>query len=125
MRVVRLFNLLVCLVQQWCDEFRYCSDVLNKLDNLGGGGYTNESECFCLAMDESSCTSDTDQLLIVFRGITRYFDVSKETLNVCTGTREDLNVCVCENIKEHEVPWTKLKVMTSDRPPSMTRNPFL
>jgi hypothetical protein len=87
-------------------------------------------------MDDNNRTSDTDQLLIVFRGITESLDVVKETLNVCKGQQKILCVCVCvcvcvrereresENIKEHEVPWTKLKVTTSNRTSSMIRNTF-
>jgi hypothetical protein len=64
-------------------------------------------------VNESNGTSDTAQLLIVIRGITKSFEVIEELTNLKslhrTSTGEDLFSSVRKTMKELQLPLTKLK----------------
>jgi hypothetical protein len=81
---------------------------------------------FSLALNESTDTCDTAQLLILVQGIDAEFEVTKELAGLQslkgTTTGEDIFQKLCETLRSLHLNWKELCCVTIDGAKSMVRN---
>lgn len=94
-------------------------DLANKLNKK-----VQSFTLYSLALDESSDTKDTAQLLIFIRGITDSCKITQEFLAIESlrrkTRREDLLDSVLQVIDRHKLPWSTLANVTTDGSPNLT-----
>ena len=87
---------------------------------------TSEFQCFSLAFDESSDTTDTAQMLVFIRGVTESLSVHEDLLGLVSlhSTTRGLHVKEAElkllRDRVPDLPLSKLVGLTTDGAPSMT-----
>lgn len=86
----------------------------------------SQVEYFALAIDESTCLSDTAQLAIFIRGVTYSFEVFEELLKLVSMKDRTRGVDIFESLRctveEKGLEWQKLSGMCSDGAPAMLGN---
>ena len=86
---------------------------------------TSEFQCFYLAFDESSDTTDTAQMLVFIRGVTESLSVHEDLLGLVSLHRTtrglDVKEAVLKLLRDRvlDLPLSKLVGLTTDGAPPM------